>query len=88
MLFQNRPNPFNASTLIIYHLPRSGFVILKIVDILGGEVEILEEGYQFEGMHRVSWNASGQASGLYLCILEVQTPASQWRQTKKLLLDR
>ena len=39
-LFNNYPNPFNPSTTIEFSVPVRTFVILKIYDILGREVQI------------------------------------------------
>jgi len=40
-LYQNSPNPFNPSTTIRYDVPTSGFVSLKIFDVLGREIATL-----------------------------------------------
>ena len=40
-LSQNYPNPFNPSTIISYSISKSDFVMLKIYDILGREIQTL-----------------------------------------------
>lgn len=68
-LSQNYPNPFNPLTTIAYGLPTGGFVSLKVYDLLGREVAVLIDGYRSTGLHQVTWDASGMASGLYLYVL-------------------
>jgi len=63
------PNPFNPATNIIIRLSHSGSVSLKIYDLLGREVATLVDGYQPEGITKVSWNADRHASGIYWVIL-------------------
>jgi hypothetical protein len=65
-LNQNYPNPFNPTTIISYQLPVSGFISLKVYDILGKEVSILTNGYKPAGKYTVTFNASGLASGIYI----------------------
>lgn len=70
-LSQNYPNPFNPETTIEYTLPKPGFVVLKIFDILGQEVKTLVNEFQEQGAKSVTWdgkNNHGQLvpSGVYL----------------------
>jgi hypothetical protein len=81
-LEQNFPNPFNSVTLIEFYVPHSEFVILKVFNILGEEVAILMESGVTSGSHKIAWDASGFASGLYFYRLE----AGSTVLTKKLLL--
>lgn len=69
-LMQNFPNPFNPSTTIEYHLPKATDVSLKIYNLLGEEIAILQMGHFSAGKHSVQWNASGIASGVYLYRLQ------------------
>ncbi|MBU0508814.1 T9SS type A sorting domain-containing protein [bacterium] len=81
-LRQNYPNPFNTSTMISYDLSRSGYVSLRVSDLLGREVAVLEEGFVEAGTHQVIFGGNGLASGIYFVQLNVGTSS----QTKKLML--
>jgi hypothetical protein len=81
-LYQNYPNPFNPSTLIRYQLPAKAFVILKVFDVLGGEIETLVEEHQNAGNHSVPFNASNLSSGIYFYRLD----DGRNHETRKLLL--
>ena len=64
-LEQNYPNPFNPTTTISYSLVQAQNVTIKVYDILGREVATLFKGWQSSGTHRIQFNASQLASGLY-----------------------
>jgi hypothetical protein len=81
-LFQNYPNPFNPSTIINYQLPESGFVSLKVFDILGNEVARLVDENKQSGIYEVVFNASNLPSGVYFYTLQ----ASDYVSTKKMVL--
>ena len=65
-LSQNYPNPFNPSTKISFELPNSGFVSLKVYDMLGREVAVLVDKEMTSGSHNVNFNAANLASGTYV----------------------
>jgi Secretion system C-terminal sorting domain len=81
-LYQNYPNPFNPSTNIKYQIIKASLVILKVYDALGKEVITLVNEFQKPGTYKVSWDASGYSSGLYIYTLE----ADGFRDTKKTIL--
>jgi len=68
-LSQNYPNPFNSSTTIEFTVPESQYVSLKIYNLNGHEVASPVSQYMQAGKHRLCWDASGMASGLYFCKL-------------------
>jgi hypothetical protein len=70
-LFQNYPNPFNPVTQINYDIPKKGFVILKVFDILGREVAKLVNEEKQPGSYIVDFDGSNFASGVYFYKLEV-----------------
>lgn len=66
-LLQNFPNPFNPSTVISFSLPASGFVNLKVFDVLGNEVANLVNEEKPAGRFETSFNGSNLSSGIYYC---------------------
>ena len=64
-LSQNYPNPFNPATTIRYEIPRSGFVTLRVFDMIGREVATLVHGYDEAGSHGVKFDGSQLPSGVY-----------------------
>ncbi len=65
----NYPNPFNASTEIIYTVPAAGGATIKIYNLLGRKVADIKDGYHSAGKHRVLFNAVNLPSGIYLYVL-------------------
>ncbi|RJP74178.1 MAG: DUF2817 domain-containing protein [Candidatus Zixiibacteriota bacterium] len=70
LLSQNFPNPFNPSTEIHFALPEAGRGRLTVYNTAGQAVAVLADGRFEAGWHRVTWDASGLATGLYLYRLE------------------
>ncbi|MBN8571234.1 MAG: T9SS type A sorting domain-containing protein, partial [Ignavibacteria bacterium] len=70
-LHQNYPNPFNPSTKIKYEIKFSGFVALKVFDLLGKEVASLVNEKQNAGSYAVDFNSTefNLPSGVYFYIL-------------------
>ena len=79
-LAQNYPNPFNPTTTIQYQIPASGFVSLKIFDLLGKEIAVLVNSPQEPGKHSVPFNASHLTSGVYYYKLQ----SGMYTQVKKM----
>ncbi|MBI5265910.1 MAG: T9SS type A sorting domain-containing protein [candidate division Zixibacteria bacterium] len=78
----NYPNPFNPATTISFTLPQAGYARLDIFNNLGQRVATLVEERLSAGFHTFTWDASGQASGLYLYRLTT----GDFSETKKMLL--
>jgi endoglucanase len=82
-LQQNYPNPFNPTTTIAYNLPKSGEVTLKVFDLKGNEIAVLENRqFHSAGHYHIHFNAAGLVSGMYFYRLV----AGDFWQTKKMLL--
>jgi hypothetical protein len=82
MLEQNYPNPFNPSTKIKYQIPVSGFVSLKVYDVLGKEIASLVQEVKSAGIYEVQFDASELVSGVYFYTLKV----GDFIQTRKMIL--
>ena len=80
-LFQNYPNPFNPSTTIGYSIPQSGYVSLKISDLLGRELATLVSEMKQAGRYAVSFDATRLANGVYFYRLSVAITAPRDGQT-------
>ena len=82
-LLQNYPNPFNPDTKITYQIAKSGFVTLKVFNVLGKEVATLVNEEKNAGEYKVGFNASQLSSGIYFYRLE---SGSNVKMNKMLLL--
>lgn len=69
-LAQNYPNPFNPATTIKFSVPEASNVKITVYDALGEEISVLVNEYLTPGNYNTSWNAAGNASGIYLYKLE------------------
>jgi len=81
-LNQNYPNPFNPTTTIEFALPKSSEVSLVIYDVLGRVVKEIVSGTYEAGNHKVIFNATNMASGIYFYKLK----AGDFVSVKKLTL--
>jgi len=64
-LDQNYPNPFNPTTNIQYSVGEAGPVTITVYNVMGQKVAELLNTTKSAGSYQVSWNATGQASGIY-----------------------
>ena len=87
VLEQNYPNPFNPSTNIEFQIPQTGFVSLKVYDILGNEIATLVNEELFPGKYDIEFNlGTGLRSVLTSGIYFYQLRVGNFIQTKKMLL--
>jgi hypothetical protein len=81
-LSQNYPNPFNPSTKISFSVPQSGFVTLKVYNLLGQLVSTVLSKELNVGSYEADFNAANLPSGIYFYKLE----AGNTVLTKKMML--
>jgi predicted GH43/DUF377 family glycosyl hydrolase len=81
-LEQNYPNPFNPTTTIGYILKEKINAKLILLNAIGEEVAVLVNEEQDKGFHKVDFNASTLASGVYF----YQLKAGEFMSVKKMLL--
>lgn len=76
----NYPNPVRTSTTIEYNLDAAAYVTLRIYDLVGNEIKVLQDGLQSAGTQRVEWNTKTDGgidvgAGSYLYELQVRSAA-------------
>jgi chitinase len=82
ILYDNYPNPFNPETHFEFRISNSGFVSLKVYDVLGRDVTTLVNSMHEAGIHTAHWDASSMPSGVYFYRLQ----GAGFVATKKMLL--
>jgi len=73
-LSQNYPNPFNPVTNLEFGISKSGFVSLKIYDVLGRELVTLVNEIKQPGYYKIKFDAGNLSSGVYFYRLVVSSP--------------
>lgn len=86
-LYQNHPNPFNATTRISFYLPKQSKVEIDIYNITGALLDRVVNDIYPAGDHSISWNGTDSAghelaSGVYLYKLR----ADDYSEVKRLML--
>lgn len=81
-LYDVYPNPANPTATIAYSLPYRSNASLVVYDILGRRLRELSRGVENAGEHKLIFDGSGLASGVYIVVLE--TPLGPL--TKKIVL--
>jgi hypothetical protein len=81
-LEQNYPNPFNPSTIIKFAVPERNNVLIKIYDILGGEVLTLVNEELDAGWYERKFDAGLLSAGVYIYRMQ----AGSYVSTKKMMM--
>ncbi|MDQ3140744.1 MAG: T9SS type A sorting domain-containing protein [Bacteroidota bacterium] len=84
VLYQNRPNPFNESTLVGFEIPKAQQVHFIIYEMDGRVVKKTDQWYE-EGYHEISLNKTDlTGAGVYY----IQMNTNEFTETKKMVLIR
>jgi len=81
-LFQNYPNPFNPVTTISYVIAKTSFVIIKVYNIQGKEINTYIEGSKQSGYHEFKFSSESLASGVYF----YKITAGSFTQARKMVI--
>jgi hypothetical protein len=86
-LEQNRPNPFNPDTDVLYSIGDRSRVSLKVYNVRGQVVRTLVDRVMEAGRHTVHWDGTNDrgelvASGIYFCKMK----ANEFGATRKMIL--
>ena len=82
-LKQNFPNPFNSKTKIVFRLPETSKVGLKIYNLMGEEIKTLISNETFNpGEYEVNFDSNDLSSGIYFYKLHTE----KFSQIKKMML--
>jgi len=86
-LAQNRPNPFNPSTMIIFYLPEPARAALEIFDVNGRCVRVLRDCAMQQGEHSVEWDGrDGRGNPLSSGVYFYRLTAGTEKISKKMVL--
>lgn len=59
------PNPFKGNTAIAFSMEQEEKVTIKIYNVQGELVEIIQDGMLSEGKHKITWNSRDNKKGIY-----------------------
>lgn len=82
------PNPFNPSTTMSFTVPRTGRVVLDVLDLSGARVETIVDGILPAGQHLATWEGKDGhgrrvASGVF--VFRLQGPGGTTTRTAVLV---
>jgi len=82
-LYQNYPNPFNPVTKLDFEISKTGFISIKVYDLLGKEISVLMNEKKNPGLYNLEFGNSGLPAGVYFYSLSFDGNVID---TKKMLL--
>lgn len=69
-LFGCYPNPFNDETVISFSLDKPMNIDVRVFDIMGRQVAVLDQGYRPEGVSELHWKPEYLTAGPYFVQLQ------------------
>ena len=82
------PNPFSGTTQITYTLPEGANVKLELLNVVGQQISVLEEGQMDAGSHTYTMSANALAEGVYFYRMLVKSGSQEYSQTKRMVISR
>ena len=82
----NYPNPFAGQTTFSYSQPVEGMATIRIFDLMGNLVKVIDNADQSEGEHEISFDAQGIAPGVYLYVFTLKTSDDMMMQNGKMVI--
>lgn len=76
------PNPFSTSTTIEYELQQTSTVQITIYNHLGEKLEVINENYQPDGKHQLTWHGENLPAGVYYCVLKTDNGTKTTKMIK------
>ena len=84
LLEQNYPNPFNPATKIIYAVPETQQIVIKVFNVLSNEIMTLVDGLKSKGSYTINLDMNGYPSGVYFYNIKTE----KFIETKKMILNK
>ena len=70
------PNPFNPTTTMNIQLSNESHVVVKVFNVNGQLVDIIQNGMKIAGSYNLNWDASNFSSGLYFIETAIDSKVS------------
>ena len=83
--YKNIPNPFSDETKLTYLLPIESRVVIKVMDMLGNQVDILVNKNMSPGTWELIWDARDFSSGIYFCTIYAESNSKIAMKTIKMI---
>ena len=79
------PNPFGKIITVECNLPGAGVVYIKVLSSAGQEIMNEMKGFRSEGSATYTVNLESLTMGMYICLVELNTPKGTFVNAKKII---